>query len=176
MVNEGVQVWPLQLETFWKNHPSFRISRETCHNPCCSCIMIQFMPLLSTASFIPSWACAWNHCPMFCLHSVSTARSACQRVQPTRRRECKRHNGKIWQARSSDSRSMLFLTSSTSYSMLVIKVRSCHFLQLIEMKFISEVSQEVLLEKISKNFHCGHIQKHELAVWIVGILITNMSY
>lgn len=114
LVNGGVQVWPLQLETFWKNHPSFRISCETCHNPCGSCIMIQFIPLLSTASFIPSWACVWNHCPMFCLHSVSIARSACQRVQPTRRRECKRHNGKIWQVRSSDSRSVLFLTSSTS--------------------------------------------------------------
>ena len=147
-----VQVWPLQLETFWKNHPSIRISCETCHNPYCNCIMIQFIPLLSTASFIPLWAWSLKSLPRVppaqCLHL-----KVCLPENAT----YNRHNEKIWQLRSFDSRSMLFLTSSTSSYMLVIKARSCHFLQLIERKYISEVSQEVLLEKISKNFHCGHI-------------------
>lgn len=93
-----VQVWPLQLETFWKNHPSIRISCETCHNPYCNCIMIQFIPLLSTASFIPLWAWSLKSLPRVppaqCLH-----RKVCLPENAT----YNRHNEKIWQLRSFDS-------------------------------------------------------------------------
>lgn len=47
--------WSLQLQTFLKCCPSFRVSCETFPDLCCNCVTIQLTPLLGLPPFTPLW-------------------------------------------------------------------------------------------------------------------------